>query len=127
MKKLKICFIVLFAITSIIALFSSCDDQEENTNKSFLVGTWKYSFSSSGDSYVLWTFNSDGSGSYYEWDHGEVDGADTFTYVCDENNSKIIFYFKEDGNEVISFTKNSNTSITVYDFFDSIEYWFKQN
>ena len=61
------------------------------------------------------------------WDHGEVDGADTFTYVCDENNSKIIFYFKEDGNEVISFTKNSNTSITVYNFFDSIEYWFKQN
>lgn len=129
MKFFKFLAFMLVMIAS-VCFFASCSDDEDdkktsdNTTSSFIVGTWKYQFDING--YVMWTFKADGSGSYYEWDDGEIDGSDTFTYTLDEEHERIAFYFTNRHSEVVKYTKKSNTVITIYDFFDALEEWHKQ-
>lgn len=128
MKSVKLQLNVVLTLILMIVGLSSCGKENENPeiNNSFIVGSWDYVFDESNGSYVLWTFNADGTGSYYECDNGSIDGAETFTYVCDEKNEKLIFFFSEEDKEVIRFKKNTDTSIIVFDFFDSIEIWEKR-
>lgn len=134
MKAVKFCLLALMTIIS-MAAFVSCDDDTDtgsstsnnggtDSNTSFIVGTWRYTFDTDG--YCIWTFNADGTGRYYEYDHGTIEGMDTFTYLCDEENGKLILYFDNEDDEVVSFTKTSNTTMTVYGLFDSVEYWVKE-
>lgn len=129
MRSFKIHLNVLVVFVMMFAVLSSCSNENENfaSNDSFIVGSWEYVFDESSGSYVLWTFKADGTGSYYEWDNGSVDGAETFTYVCDEENEKLVFFFMEEGKEIVRFSKISDTHMIVFDFFDSIENWVKRS
>ena len=96
----------------------------ENTEVPFYIGKWRYQFYEDG--YVLYTFNTNGTGSYYEWDNGSIDGNEKFTYLWDEKTNRISFISENGESIVVEYKKISNKSIIVYDFGDSEEIWIKE-
>lgn len=129
MRKFRLFFIAFMAILSVTAFFVSCgDDDDDNGNASsdasFIVGAWKYTYDR--ECYVLWTFYSNGTGYYYETEDGSVSDGDKFSYVCDMKKGMLIFDFENREAETVRFTKESDRTITVYDFFDDVEHWVKQ-
>ena len=96
----------------------------ENTEVPFYIGKWRYQFYEDG--YVLYTFNTNGTGSYYEWDNGSIDGNEKFTYLWDEKKNRISFISENGESIVVEYERISNKSIIVYDFGDSEEIWIKE-
>lgn len=73
---LTICFTVFF---------SSCGGSDDdsnggsNINTVTIIGQWRLNFSES--SYVILTFNQDGTVRYYEYDHNRVEEDKTYDYT----------------------------------------------
>ena len=81
MKKIFNYLLIVTLLIGTAVSFGSCkDDDEEDSNKSKIVGTWKHTFSTG---YVLWTFNSNGtcvwSEKYYAYEISLTDYG-TYTY-----------------------------------------------
>lgn len=122
--------VLLFSFMSISFVACSSDDDEEPTKgqtsgtNDFLVGKWKYQFSTG---FVYYTFKADGTGSEVEYDEGYVD-TDEFLYIHNPQECTIKFYDIEDEDwDVVSYVKVSETKlITFEDDHDEPEEWIKQ-
>lgn len=80
MKKIFNYLLIATLLIGTAVSFSSCKDDDEDYS---IVGTWKCTDTSGW--YELWTFNSNGTGTYQEYYNGKVDDAEMFTYSYANN------------------------------------------
>lgn len=134
MKSIKFWSIMIMLVmvlcTSIT--FSSCskNDGEITTDEeqSVMVGKWKYSFGD--ESYCLLTFKPDGTGTYFEYDDGEIDAEnEPFYWSYEENGSILTLLWIEDGQvedkDVVRLTW-INKKTFMADLMDNDSVWVKQ-
>ena len=78
-------------------VISSCSKDEDNSTSptSKIVGKWKYSWD---DGFGLLTFKADGSGTYFEYDNGDIDSDnEPFYYTYDNDTNMLTIMWLEDG------------------------------
>lgn len=95
---------------------TSCgsDDDDNGSNASLIVGTWKYST----DEYSMqYTFNSNQTGSAVEDEEGENDRW-TFTYAYDSSTGRLLFSDDDEGVYTVTF-RNSNTMVITDSYGDT--------
>ena len=99
MKKVFNYLLIVTLLLGTAVSFNSCkDDDDEDSNKSKIVGTWKHTFSTG---YVLWTFNSNGTCVWSEKDYASESYTDYGTYVYENG---VLVCFDGDESEVWNLT-----------------------
>ena len=93
--------------------------QPPTPSQKSLVGTWTYNFSSG---YCEMTFNADGTGSYFEFDHGQIESNHQFTYTYKDN---IVTIYYDNGKKDESVITWQNDNIFKANF-DEDETWVKK-
>lgn len=100
MKTIFKYFVLLMMIVMGNAVVASCgSDDDESTSDSKqtskLVGKWKYS---DGDDFILMlTFNSDGTGTAYEYEEGDEDRESFYYTYNDDTNVLELIWTDDDG------------------------------
>ena len=93
MKKVFNYLLIVTLLLGTAVSFNSCkDDDDEDSNKSKIVGTWKHTFSTG---YVLWTFNSNGTCVWSEKDYASVSYTDYGTYTY--KDGVLVVYMGDEG------------------------------
>ena len=93
MKKVFNYLLIVTLLLGTAVSFNSCkDDDDEDSNKSKIVGTWKHTFSTG---YVLWTFNSNGTCVWSEKDYASVSYTDYGTYTYQDG--VLVVYMGDEG------------------------------
>lgn len=100
MKKFFFLLCTLFAV-GIACCGCNDDKKDDNNNDSSIVGTWQCKFSSGYQQYI---FNTNGTGSLFEIDHGELDYAEYFTYQL-QGTILILTYTENDEADVEVFSE----------------------
>lgn len=122
---------MLVVVLGTVIAFSSCskDDDDEITTKeeqSTMVGKWKYSWE---DGYCLVTFKSDGTGTYFEYDDGDIDADnEPFYWSYEETGSILTLMWIGDGKvykEVVRLTWINKKTFAA-DLMDNGSIWVKQ-
>ena len=121
---------MLVLVLGTVITFSSCSKPDEITTKeelSTMVGKWKYSWE---DGYCLLTFKSDGTGTYFEYDDGDIDADnEPFYWSYEETGSILMLMWIEDGQvdykEVVRLTWINKKTFTA-DLMDEGSVWIKQ-
>lgn len=120
-------FLLMVLAVGVTATSCGSDDDDDNkkseTTTSGIVGTWKQTFSSG---YIILTFNSNGTGSYVEFDSADGNHSQTFSWTMRGNNVALV---DDDGNietyTVVSLT--STNLIWKYEDDDNeLESWTRQ-
>lgn len=123
---------MLVLVLGTVITFSSCSkDEDENPTKeelSTLVGKWKYSWESG---YGLLTFKSNGTGTYFEYDDGDIDADnEPFYWSYEETGSILTLMWIEDGQvadkDIVRLTWINNKTFTADDLMDPGSVWIKQ-
>lgn len=126
MNKKTMKLLGALALMMCMFTFSACggDDDEDNgggSSSTSLVGTWRMDFGT--NSYVLLTFNQNGTGQYREYDHDYWEYEFSFSYTY----SNGVIYANGNGStkqiEVVSISK---TMLVLKDFPDSGTNTFKK-
>lgn len=104
MKKLRIIGMALLTVVLCLGISSCSNDDEENVIGN-IVGKWKtewvyedgdpYPAGTTG--YCIYTFNPNGTGHYFEFDHGEVERDRDIYYFYD--NEKLLLGAQSGGKE----------------------------
>ena len=117
MKKIFNYLLIVTLLIGTAVSFNSCkDDDDEDSNKSKIVGTWKHTFSTG---YVLWTFNSNGTCVWSEKDYASVSYTDYGTYTY--KDGVLVVYMGDEG-EVWNLTwVDKNHFID-----DEGDHWYRQ-
>lgn len=122
---------MLVLVLGTVITFSSCSkDEDEITTPeelSPLVGKWKYSWE---NGYGLLTFKSDGTGTYFEYDDGDIDADnEPFYWSYEETGSILTLMWIEDGQvdhkEIVRLTWINKKTFTT-DLMDDGSVWIKQ-
>lgn len=130
---------MLAMMLSTVTLLSSCggDDEDdivapekENEKQSVFVGKWKYSFEDADGGYALLTFKEDGTGTYFEWDNGEVEEDNRpFYYSYEEIGAILTLTWIKNGQtshkQSVRLTWLNNKTFTA-DILDQGDIWVKQ-
>lgn len=83
MKKIFNYLLIVTLLLGTAVSFNSCKDDDEDSNKSKIVGTWKYS---DEEGYMLMTLNSDGTGKIVEsWTRYNIYETESITYSYNGN------------------------------------------
>lgn len=109
MKTLRLVGMALVAVLMCVNL-AACSDDEESEETS-IVGTWKYSSSYEGNG--TFTFKSNGS---LVWDDGE-ETTSNHTYTLTGSELKIIFNDNDDYT-LGTFTMNGKNATYKYNWYD---------
>ncbi len=126
LKYVQSLFLVLFCALICSTFIACSDDEKDPEEKDFLIGTWKYSWDKDGDEgYIYYIFNEDGTGRMFEFDNGQVEYDESFTYIHFPKESRVK-YFIEGYSESVRYEKISDTRIVVFDLNDDVENWVKQ-
>ncbi len=127
MKSLIKFFLMLIIVALSTVTIISCGDDEPTPpsppsppSSYSLIGTWTYNFSSG---YCEMTFNADGTGTYLEYDHGQIESNHKFTYTY--TDGMVSIYYDNGKKENSSITWLNENSFTSH--FDENETWVKKN
>ena len=105
------------------------DDQGgQNENSDFsIIGTWNQYESDQEGIDGIWVFNSDNTGTLEEYDNGESEGVEKFTYEYNATQNQLTIYFDEEPNDpsVMKITIVSSTEFTYSEGHDTLT-WKKQ-
>ena len=123
---------MLVLVLGTVITFSSCgkDEDEIPTKEELptLVGKWKYSMK---NGYCLLTFKSDGTGTYFEYDDGNLDADnEPFYWSYEETGSILTLMWIEDGQmvekEIVRLTWINKKTFTADNLMDPGSVWIKQ-
>ena len=127
---------MLVLVLGTFITFSSCGNDEDEITKpeeqSRLVGKWKYSWEDEDEEgYGLLTFKSNGTGTYYEYDNGDIDADNVpFYWSYEETGSILTLMWIEDGQvadkDIVRLTWINNKTFTADDLMDPGSVWIKQ-
>ncbi len=118
MKKLIKSMLIVLCGMVIVAGFVAYGGDDDNNNSnggdnSSLVGTWRMDFGT--NSYILLTFNQNGTGQYREYDKNTWQHDDAFTYTYD---SEAIYATGGGKTRKIVVISHSKTTLVLKDFPD---------
>lgn len=129
---------MLVLVLGTFITFSSCGNDEDDEDEiikpeeqSRLVGKWKYSWEDKGEEgYGLLTFKSDGTGTYFEYDNGEIEADNVpFYWSYEETGFILTLMWIEDGHvegkEIVRLTWINQKTFTA-DLMDDGSVWVKQ-
>ena len=126
---------MLVLVLGTVITFSSCgkDEDEIPTKEELptLVGKWKYSWEDEDEEgYGLLTFKSNGTGTYYEYDNGDIDADNVpFYWSYEETGSILTLMWIENGQvaekEIVRLTWINQKTFTA-DLMDDGSVWIKQ-
>ena len=126
---------MLVLVLGTFITFSSCGNDEDEITKpeeqSRLVGKWKYSWEDEDEEgYGLLTFKSNGTGTYYEYDNGDIDADNVpFYWSYEETGSILTLMWIENGQvaekEIVRLTWINQKTFTA-DLMDDGSVWIKQ-
>lgn len=107
------------------------DDQggnSQNENSDFsIIGTWNQYESDQEGIDGIWVFNSDNTGTLEEYDNGESEGVEKFTYEYNATQNQLAIYFDDEPNDpsIMKITIVSSTEFTYSEGHDTLT-WKKQ-
>ena len=104
--------VLMMAVVSMGMAACSDDDDEKKEDAASLVGSWRWDDEEEEDYYQIMTFNSNGTGTFFEHDNDSGNETTGITYKYDSSKKTLTITFTDDGEtytevvEVVEITKD---------------------